>query len=232
MATFDDDAATVGAPSDAATPAAFDAAELFGPTLLIKRERGGKRGGRGGGRGRGRGGEGGKGSRCFEIADRATSDALAGHALVAIYFGASWCSCCCEFARDLAAFCEALPSRDLDDDERFRVVFASLDRDAEGFWSDFEEQGDWAAVPFEDEARRDALAARFSIDSLPALVFVDLRNGETVTADGVRYVQMDDCMEPRDCLAALMNDRPDPGRDARRAGRAIVKWGRVATASP
>ena len=223
MATFDDDAATVGAPSDAATPAAFDAAELFGPTLLIKRERGGKRGGRGGGRGRGRGGEGGKGSRCFEIADRATSDALAGHALVAIYFGASWCSCCCEFARDLAAFCEALPSRDLDDDERFRVVFASLDRDAEGFWSDFEEQGDWAAVPFEDEARRDALAARFSIDSLPALVFVDLRNGETVTADGVRYVQMDDCMEPRDCLAALMNDRPDPGRDARRAGRAIVK---------
>jgi nucleoredoxin len=72
----------------------------------------------------------------------------------------------------------------------FEVVFVSFDRDPAAF-REYLSSMPWLAVPFEDQQRVQALAGRFSANSIPTLVLLDADSGKEFTRDGRSAVSSD-----------------------------------------
>lgn len=107
------------------------------------------------------------------------AEALEGKKIIALYFSAVWCPPCRAFTPRLVEAANELKA----DGKPFEVIFVSRDRSADamlGYMKDYKMQ--WLALPFGD-ARIQALASRYDIRGIPALVVID-SNGNTITTNG------------------------------------------------
>jgi len=105
-------------------------------------------------------------------------EALAGKTL-GIYFSAHWCPPCRGFTPQLCKLYKECKDKGLP----FEIVFSTADRDEESFKNYFEEMasngGDWLAIPYADNKRRDALDSLFEVQGIPTFVIVD-ENGQII----------------------------------------------------
>lgn len=63
-----------------------------------------------------------------------------------------------------------------------QVVFVSNDSDQEGF-DDYFEEMPWAAVPFSEDAVRDAIGSKFDVSGIPRVVVLKAEDGSVVNPD-------------------------------------------------
>lgn len=97
---------------------------------------------------------------------------------VALYFSAHWCPPCRAFTPSLVKF------RDEHADQDFEVVFVSLDHsegEKRGYIREMEMK--WPSVPGTRSKAANALAKRFQVRGIPALVVL-APDGSLVTPDG------------------------------------------------
>lgn len=115
------------------------------------------------------------------------SEALAKCQVLALYFGASWCSHCVTFRPVLDAAYKAIEARQ--GKGAFEVFYVSLDTSYQQF-ADYFREMDWLAVPRDDEERRmgaeasadaeeagpagdiEGLKARFAVSEFPLVVLL------------------------------------------------------------
>jgi nucleoredoxin len=110
--------------------------------------------------------------------------AVLGGKVVGIYFSAHWCPPCRGFTPQLAeSYTNHLKAKGME------IVFVSSDRDEAAFTEYYGEQP-WAALPFGDRDRKNALSKRFKVQGIPTLVVVDAE-GNTITTDGREAVGSD-----------------------------------------
>jgi len=113
-----------------------------------------------------------------------TTTALAGNAVIAIYFSAHWCPPCRGFTPQLAkAYKGALKSKGM------QVVFVSSDRSDSDFNSYYKEMP-WLALPFARRDVKEALSKKFKVQGIPTLVLLDAE-GNIITADGRSKIASD-----------------------------------------
>lgn len=108
-----------------------------------------------------------------------TATALARAQVVGLYFGAHWCPPCHVFTPVLGVTYDELKEAHGD---AFEVVFVSSDSDSASFDAYYDDMP-FAALPFAEIARRQALSAQFVVHRIPALVFLDA-SGDVITKDG------------------------------------------------
>merc|ERR1712167_424925 len=84
-----------------------------------------------------------------------TNEVLADKDVVALYFSAHWCPPCRGFTPQLGKFYDSIK-----DSKNFEIIFVSSDRDASQFKEYYDEQADWAALPFKDRATKNALSKK------------------------------------------------------------------------
>ena len=85
--------------------------------------------------------------------DVPTRQVLGGGEVIGIFFSGHWCPPSRRFTPRLVAFYDRLKRANVS----FEVVFVSSDRDVSQFKEYYDEQADWAALPFEDNATKKAL---------------------------------------------------------------------------
>merc|ERR1712167_162995 len=149
-----------------------------------------------------------------------TNEVLADKDVVALYFSAHWCPPCRGFTPQLGKFYDQIK-----DAKNFEIIFVSSDRDASQFKEYYDEQADWAALPFKDRATKNALSKKFKVRGIPTLVILDGKTGETITLDGRDGVSS----EPE---AALGAGHPRAAAPVRRQGGRRSFVIRKAGASP
>lgn len=117
------------------------------------------------------------------------TEALADARLIAFYFSAQWCPPCKAFTPVLCDFCETLT------DElqcSLHVVLVSSDRSEADMLAYLSESGrsDWLAVAFNGagEQLRRSLSQRYSVTSIPALVFVRASDSSVAELQGRQVV--------------------------------------------
>ncbi len=98
---------------------------------------------------------------------------------VALYFSASWCGPCRQFTPDLVRTYRELKAAG----RPFEVVLVSSDRD-EAAMREYMRTASmpWLAVPY-DRGRLQAIASRYNVRGIPAVVVLDL-DGRTVSTNG------------------------------------------------
>jgi len=107
------------------------------------------------------------------------ADAVTGKSAVGLYFSAQWCPPCRQFTPLLVKAAEELKAQG----KAFEVVFVSSDRSADDMLTYMREyEMPWLAIPHGD-ARIGALASRYGIRGIPALIVVD-GDGKTITTNG------------------------------------------------
>jgi len=114
-----------------------------------------------------------------------SADVLKGKT-IGLYFSAHWCGPCRQFTPDLIKTYNTLVT----DKKPFEIIFVSGDRsedDFKGYYSSMP----WAAIPFQDESRRDDLNALFEVEGIPSLVIVDYDSGKTIRKEGRMAIAMD-----------------------------------------
>ena len=78
------------------------------------------------------------------------------------------------------------------------MIFLSSDKSAEEMAAyRAAEHGDWLALEHAERAARDALAERYGVGSIPALVVIEQDSGAVVSAEGRREVEEEgvECFE-------------------------------------
>ena len=113
-------------------------------------------------------GDGGKGSAKVKAADHLKGKTLG------IYFSAHWCPPCRGFTPSLCATYKKLAEAGKTASE-FEIIFASSDRD-EGAFDEYWAEMPFAALPYADRARKEALSELFGVSGIPTLVFVARRD--------------------------------------------------------
>lgn len=103
---------------------------------------------------------------------------------VLLYFSAHWCPPCRSFTPVLSSWAAENSAR-----LKFKVVFASSDRDETSFKAYLSEMSWKLAIPFGD-ASKDALSKRMKVSGIPTLCVLD-RAGNCVTDAGRGKVQSD-----------------------------------------
>lgn len=111
---------------------------------------------------------------------------LSDNDVVGIYFSAHWCPPCRGFTPVLSDFYKKLRAAG----RKFEVVFVSSDRDQESC-KEYYDSMPWLLLPYPDRARKDALASKYGIRGIPTLVFVDPKDGSTITGEGRNIVTVD-----------------------------------------
>ena len=109
----------------------------------------------------------------------ATSAALAGTEVVALYFSAHWCGPCRGFTPKLVTTLEQLK----EDGKSVEIVFVSSDKDEASFDEYFAEMDDFHALPFSDRDRKTVLSNKYKVQGIPTLVLVDGKTGEAYNTD-------------------------------------------------
>ena len=113
----------------------------------------------------------------------APANALEGKTVL-VYFSAHWCPPCRRFTPELVKVYDEWKAQG----KPVELVFVSSDQDAEamkGYMTEMKMK--WLAVPFEDRARAEALAKRWSVRGIPSLAVVS-PEGVTLTQNGVAEV--------------------------------------------
>mmetsp|Transcript_38755 Transcript_38755/g.101287 ORF Transcript_38755/g.101287 Transcript_38755/m.101287 type:complete len:157 (+) Transcript_38755:30-500(+) len=95
---------------------------------------------------------------------------------VMLYFAAHWCPSCRAFTPVLVKMYEEHMT------ESVAVVFVSSDRTDQTFKESYEDMP-WAALPFEDRARKDALATEYGVAGIPSLIVLD-GSGKLLSREG------------------------------------------------
>merc|ERR1711920_1103100 len=98
--------------------------------------------------------------------------------VVGIYFSAHWCPPCRGFTPVLAETYKAL----VDAGKKFEIVFVSSDRDDDSF-QDYYKSMPWAALPFDDRARKGDLATKFSVRGIPRLLLIDPKSCDVTNSN-------------------------------------------------
>ena len=109
--------------------------------------------------------------------------------VVGIYFSAHWCGPCRGFTPSLCATYNKLAAAGKTASE-FEIVFASSDRSQSAF-DEYYGEMPFAAIPFADRARKEALSEIFGVRGIPTLVFVDAATGKTITTEGRAAIAAD-----------------------------------------
>lgn len=114
-----------------------------------------------------------------------TKDALNGASAVGLYFSAGWCPPCRGFTPQLvSSYTNHLEAKGM------RCVFVSWDRsvgDFEGYFAKMP----WLALPYEDDALRDALNKQFRVQSIPTLALVNPNTGSVITTEARESLMRD-----------------------------------------
>ena len=106
-------------------------------------------------------------------------DALRGEGkVIGLYFSAHWCPPCKAFTPKLVETYEKVKAAG----KELEVVFVSSDKDM-GQFQEYFATMPWLAIPPGDK-RKAALSARFEVEGIPALVFIDGATGETINGNG------------------------------------------------
>lgn len=114
----------------------------------------------------------------------ATHALLADAEVVGVYFSAHWCPPCHVFTLELSTAYEELREAH---GAHVEVVFVSSDHEQTQFDAYFADMP-FAALPFKERVRKQALSERFRVPGVPTLVFLDAR-GDVVTRDGEAVVR-------------------------------------------
>ena len=113
-------------------------------------------------------------------------DALRGEGkVIGLYFSAHWCPPCKAFTPKLVETYNKVKAAG----KQLEIVFVSSDRDMKQFQEYFATMP-WLAIPPGDK-RKAALSARFEVEGIPSLVFIDGATGETINANGRAAVGAD-----------------------------------------
>jgi len=101
-----------------------------------------------------------------------------GKSCVMIYFSAHWCPPCRGFTPGLA---EAYKGSEKAGQDTV-IIFASSDRDQEGF-DEYYAEMPWHAIPFSNSGAKQKLSEQFGISGIPTLVVLD-GAGQLITKEG------------------------------------------------
>ncbi|VDK85363.1 unnamed protein product [Litomosoides sigmodontis] len=105
------------------------------------------------------------------------SEVLANKKVVALYFSAHWCPSCRQFTPVLKEFYEEL------DDDKFEIVFVSLDRSEEDLNNYMKEShGDWYHIPF-GSSEIEKLKSKYEVAGIPMLIVLKA-DGSVITKNG------------------------------------------------
>lgn len=119
-----------------------------------------------------------------------TSEALAGKDYLAIYFSAHWCPPCRGFTPTLCKQYTALQEAG----KSFEMVFVSSDKD-EGQFNEYHGEMTFLAMPYERRDAKETLSKYFKVQGIPSLVFMNLKTGQLITANGRAGVSSDTFVE-------------------------------------
>ncbi|CAG5130102.1 unnamed protein product [Candidula unifasciata] len=111
---------------------------------------------------------------------------LSDNDVVGIYFSAHWCPPCRQFTPVLADYYKKLRA----DGRKFEIVFVSSDK-SEDECAEYYAGMPWLILPFSDRQRKEQIAQKYGVRSIPTLVLVDPKNGETISQDGRKIVNTD-----------------------------------------
>ena len=105
--------------------------------------------------------------------------------MIGLYFSAHWCPPCKAFTPKLVETYKKVKAAG----KELEIVFVSSDRDL-GQFQEYFATMPWLAIPPGDK-RKAALSARFEVEGIPSLVFIDGATGETINANGRTAVGAD-----------------------------------------
>ena len=108
---------------------------------------------------------------------------LMGNDVVGLYFSAHWCPPCRAFTPQFAKLYEEQRAAG----KKLGCVFVSCDKGDKEFKEYFDSMP-WHAVAFGDKQRQ-ALQARFNVNGIPKLIFLDGDTGATLTEAGTAAVR-------------------------------------------
>jgi nucleoredoxin len=108
-----------------------------------------------------------------------TTEAITGDTkAIGIYFSANWCAPCRAFTPKLAEqYTNTLKGMGME------IVFASSDRDKDGFKDYFKEMP-WLALPYCNRDLKEQLSRKYKVQGIPSLVIIDAKTGELNTKEG------------------------------------------------
>jgi nucleoredoxin len=111
---------------------------------------------------------------------KATADLMKGKDLLLLYFSASWCPPCKAFSPVLANFYKSCAK-----EGKMEIVYVSSDRtvpDFEGYFSKMP----WLSITSEEgsAAIKNNLSQQLGIQGIPALIVLDAKTGEFISAEG------------------------------------------------
>jgi nucleoredoxin len=98
--------------------------------------------------------------------------------IIGVYFSAHWCSPCRVFTPLLSKTYQDI----VKNNKPFEVVFVSSD-DSEANFKEYLNTMPWKAVPFQKEDMRTAIAEKFGIRGIPALIVLN-SEGKVISKDG------------------------------------------------
>jgi len=97
---------------------------------------------------------------------------------IGIYFSAHWCPPCRSFTPELAEqYTNTLKGMGME------IIFASSDRDENGF-NDYFKEMPWLALPYGNRDLKEQLSKKYKVQGIPSLIIIDAKTGETNTKEG------------------------------------------------
>jgi thiol-disulfide isomerase/thioredoxin len=98
---------------------------------------------------------------------------------IGVYFSAHWCGPCRAFTPKLSKQYTALKAAG----KKVEIIFASSDQNDASFQEYYGEMP-WLALPFDRRDLKKVLSSKYSIEGIPALIFLDAKTGETLATNG------------------------------------------------
>ena len=117
------------------------------------------------------------------------SDISSKNEVIGIYFSAHWCGPCRSFTPKF----KQRYTNWIEKGKTLKVIFVSLDKNRESFDEYYRSMHDeWFAIPFNQNDRRKDINMRLNTNrSIPFLMFVDSKTGETHSKQGRTIVSKD-----------------------------------------
>jgi nucleoredoxin len=123
-------------------------------------------------------------SKLLKQNELVSSDCLNGK-FVAFYFSASWCPPCQGFTPQLGETYKSIVASG----QEFEIIFVSSDRSEDEF-KQYYQKMPFAALPFENRAKKDELSEHFGVEGIPTLVILR-PDGSVITKEGRACVLKD-----------------------------------------
>jgi nucleoredoxin len=99
--------------------------------------------------------------------------------VLGIYFSAHWCPPCRGFTPKLSENYTALKEAG----KKIEIVFCSSDRDDAAFL-EYHNEMTFPALPYNKRDLKNELSKKYGVSGIPSLIFIDAKNGETITKEG------------------------------------------------